>query len=48
MYVATHEIVDAYLRSIPIGIHTSLQQMRNYIAAEHNSQYTCRKFWLIL
>lgn len=41
MYIATPEIVDAYIRNIPKGTHTSLQQMRKDLAAEHNAEYTC-------
>lgn len=41
MYVATPEIVDAYMKHIPKGAHTSLQQMRKDLAAEHNAQYCC-------
>jgi hypothetical protein len=41
MYIATPEIVDAYIRHIPPGTHTSLQQMRKDLAAEHNAEYCC-------
>ncbi len=41
MYIATPEIVDAYIRHIPAGTHTSLQQMRKDLAAEHNAEYSC-------
>ncbi len=41
MLVATPEIVDAYIRHIPGGTHTSLQQMRKDLAAEYNAQYCC-------
>ena len=41
MLVATPEIVDAYIRNIPKGVHTSLQQMRGDLAAEYNAQYCC-------
>ena len=37
MLIATPEIVDAYIRNIPKGVHTSLQQMRKDLAAEYNS-----------
>ena len=33
MYIATPGIVDAYIRNIPAGRHTSLQQMRKDLAA---------------
>lgn len=41
MYIATPEIVAAYIRHIPEGTQTSLQQMRKDLAAEHNAGYTC-------
>jgi hypothetical protein len=41
MYIATPMIVDAYIRNIPKGTHTGLQQMRKDLAAEHNAEYTC-------
>ncbi len=41
MLVATPEIVDAYIRNIPEGTQTSLQQMRKDLAAEYNAQYCC-------
>lgn len=41
MYIATPEIVDAYIRNIPKGTHASLRQMRKDLAAEHNAEYTC-------
>lgn len=41
MYIATPEIVDAYIRDIPEGHHVTLQQMRKDLAAEHNAQYCC-------
>ena len=41
MYIATPEIVDAYIKHIPEGVHTSLQQMRKDLAAEHNAEYCC-------
>jgi len=41
MLVATPEIVDAYIRHIPKGVHTSLQQMRRDLAAEYNARYCC-------
>lgn len=41
MLVATPEMVDEYVRSIPRGVHTSLQQMRKDLAAENNADYCC-------
>lgn len=41
MLVATPAIVDAYIRHIPEGTHTSLLQMRKDLAAEHGAEYTC-------
>ncbi len=41
MLIATPEIVEAYIRNIPAGTHTSLQQMRKDLAAEYNAQYSC-------
>jgi hypothetical protein len=41
MYIANPLIVDAYIRNIPKGTHTSLQQMRKDLATEHNAEYTC-------
>jgi hypothetical protein len=41
MLVSTPEIVDAYIRNIPEGVHTSLQQMRKDLAAAHNAEYSC-------
>lgn len=41
MLVATPTIVDEYLRNIPEGVHTSLQQMRKDLAAGYHADYTC-------
>jgi hypothetical protein len=41
MLVATPKIVDAYVRNIPKGVHTSLQQMRKDLAAEYGADHTC-------
>ncbi len=41
MYISTPEIVDEYIRHIPEGVHTGLQQMRKDLAAEHGAEYTC-------
>lgn len=41
MFIATPEIVDAYIRHIPKGVQSSLQQMRKDLAAGHNAEYCC-------
>ena len=41
MLIATPKVVDAYIRNIPKGAHTSLQQMREDLAAEYNADTTC-------
>jgi hypothetical protein len=41
MLIATPEIVEAYIRNIPKGTHTDMQQMRKDLAAEYNAEYTC-------
>lgn len=41
MLIATPEIVDAYIRNIPRGSHTGLQQMRKDLAAEYHAEYCC-------
>ncbi len=41
MLVATPVIVADYIRNIPKGTATSLQQMRRDLAAEYNAQYCC-------
>lgn len=41
MLIATPKIVDEYIRLIPNGHHTSLQQMRKDLASEHSADYTC-------
>jgi hypothetical protein len=41
MLIATPKVVDEYVRQIPKGKHTSLQQMRKDLAAEFNAEYTC-------
>src|SRR3569833_2740864 len=41
MYIATPEIVDDYIRHIPEGAATTLQQMRKDLAAEHHADYCC-------
>ena len=41
MLIATPLIVDKYIRSIPKGSSTTLQQMRKDLAAEYHATYTC-------
>jgi len=41
MLIATPKVVDDYIRQIPKGHHTSLQQMRKDLAAEFGAEYTC-------
>lgn len=41
MLVATPEIVDEYIKNIPSGIVTNLQQMRKDLAAQYGAQYCC-------
>lgn len=41
MLIATPEIVAAYIKNIPEGHTTTLQQMRKDLAAEYNAQYSC-------
>lgn len=41
MLIATPLIVDKYIRSIPKGTSTTLQQMRKDLAAEYHAAYTC-------
>jgi hypothetical protein len=41
MLVANPEVVEAYIKDIPEGTHTSLQQMRKDLAAEYNAAYCC-------
>ena len=41
MLIATPEIVDAYIRNIPEGVHTSLQPMRKDLAAIYHAEHTC-------
>ena len=41
MLVATPVIVEDYIRNIPKGKSTTLQQMRKDLAAEYNAEYTC-------
>lgn len=41
MLIATPQIVDAYIKHIPKGHSTTLQQMRKDLAAEYHAQYCC-------
>jgi hypothetical protein len=41
MLIATPKVVDEYIRQIPKGHHTSLQQMRKDLAAEFGAEYSC-------
>jgi hypothetical protein len=41
MLIATPLIVDQYIRHIPKGSSTTLQQMRKDLAAEYHADYTC-------
>lgn len=41
MLIATPTIVDDYVRHIPKGTATSLQQMRKDLAAEYHAAYAC-------
>lgn len=41
MLIATPSIVDEYIRHIPEGSATTLQQMRKDLAAKYQADYTC-------
>ncbi len=41
MLIATPMIVDEYVRNIPKGHSSTLQQMRTDLAAEYHADYTC-------
>lgn len=41
MFIATPEIVDAYIRTIPEGKAVSIKTMRKDLALEHGAEYTC-------
>jgi hypothetical protein len=41
MLIATPKVVDEYIKQIPKGHHTSLQQMRKDLAAESGAEYSC-------
>jgi hypothetical protein len=41
MLIPTTKVVDAYIRNIPKGSATTLQQMREDLAIEYNADATC-------
>lgn len=41
MLIATPAIVEAYIRQIPKGNCTTIQQMRKDLAATYHAEYTC-------
>ncbi|MCU0441984.1 MAG: hypothetical protein MUE96_06275 [Bacteroidia bacterium] len=41
MLIATPQIVDTYIKSIPKGKTADIKTMRNDLAAAHHSEYTC-------
>lgn len=41
MLIATPKVIDDYVRQIPKGKNSSLQQMRKDLSAEFNAEYTC-------
>ena len=41
MLIATPAIVEAYIKNISEGVHTSLAQMRKDLAAEYHAEFTC-------
>lgn len=41
LLIASPLVVDAYIKHIPKGTHTSLQQMRKDLAAEYHADNTC-------
>ncbi|MEL7145212.1 MAG: hypothetical protein AAFO69_02500 [Bacteroidota bacterium] len=41
MLIATPEVIDRYIRSIPAGHHTSLKIMRSDLAADQHADKTC-------
>lgn len=41
MLIATPKVVDAYIRNIPKGSSTTLQQMREDLAIEYHADATC-------
>jgi hypothetical protein len=41
MFIATPEIIDAYIRAIPEGTAVAIKTMRRDLALEHGAEYTC-------
>ena len=41
MFIATPQIIDAYVKHIPFGKSTELSTMRNDLAIEHQADKTC-------
>lgn len=41
MLIATPTIVEEYVKHLPEGTNTTLQQMRKDLAAEYKAQYAC-------
>lgn len=41
MFIATPQLVDAYIRSIPFGSTVELSTMRKDLAVEHQADKTC-------
>lgn len=41
LLIPTPMMVDSYVRSIPLGQEGSIKQMREDLAAEYGSEYTC-------
>jgi hypothetical protein len=41
MFIATPEIIDAYIRNIPEGKQVGVKTMRNDLALEYGAEYTC-------
>ena len=41
MYIANPEVINEFIRQIPKGTQTTLQQMRTDLAARHGVDYCC-------
>lgn len=41
LLIATPMIVEDYVKNIPEGVSSSIQQMRKDLASEYNAEYTC-------
>lgn len=41
MFIATPEIIDAYIRKIPEGRQVGVKTMRKDLALEYGAEYTC-------